>query len=438
MSTYSQRTIRALDRVDEALAALDAAVAAMPAEDGLPAGVRTRLDETLDRLGRASAALRTSFGHLEHTALDVVDLQVRLEGQNAALAAALRSLGETVEDSEALRARLLDHCAALEEAASSLATATFPSAVEGLAAVNRALWDFRGLVWTAYERKLAEVVARRSLNSAQVAAIEETARHVRSRFDAVNDLINHLAESGFHDRTEVAGTVADARQQLTEALAHARSRAGDDAYKPFHRVLGQAEKVAEQVSKHLGRCRIPVFPRAEGLEDAAACVAGDFYGSLSGVCRFALLNILAGLRAIKVPGGDGHLLTPRFVRQVFAVFPDRIYLEATPDLLGAIDALQRAGAFASAPAALHRFRDGSVKQRQHRKGNLQLSYERGDDVVRVDADIDLYRGPISHLFGEVLINHLTGSTTDQFTVRKTLDARGVTPIGDFQVWSPPD
>jgi hypothetical protein len=53
--------------------------------------------------------------------------------------------------------------------------------------------------------------------------------------------------------------------------------------------------------------------------------------------------------------------------------------------------------------------------------------------VSVDADIDLYRSPTRHLFGEVLVNHLTGSKTDQFKVWETLASRRVPPIGGFSV-----
>lgn len=435
MDDYLRRSRAALDEVDTALVALSASVSTTLTAVTVPKAAASRLHEALDRLAQASKALRLSFSHIERTALDVVDLQSRLEGETASLASGLRLLGETVEQSPVLRERLIAACSQLEEAASALATATFPSAVEGLAAVNRALWDFQGPVWKAYERKLAEVVGRRTLTPLQVSKIEATAQDVRTRFEAVNSLIDQLAGSAFHDRKTVATMVADARNNLTGALSSARSRA-NDVYKPFHGVLGQAESVAGRVLRQLERCRIPIFPQPGALDDASVFVDHDLYTGLSGVGRFALLNILSCLRTIPSDGDPGHLLSPTYVRHVFAVFPDRIYLEATPSLLKRTEALMRAGAFKAAPAALHRFREGSVKQREHRKGNLQLSYERAGDIVRVDADIDLYRGPVSHLFGEVLINHLTGSTTDQFAVRKILDGRGVTPIGGFEVWSP--
>ncbi len=68
------------------------------------------------------------------------------------------------------------------------------------------------------------------------------------------------------------------------------------------------------------------------------------------------------------------------------------------------------------------------------KGNLQFSYTRViKGQMKVDADIDLFRNPLAHLFGEVLVNHLTGGDTNQFQVRKILDEQKIAPIGGFSV-----
>lgn len=436
MSDYLTRATAALDAFIAARAGLAAALAALAADAGVPAAAGRRVHEALERLDAGATALRRSFTHLATTALDIVDLQTRLEGESASIAAGLRALGEAIEQTPALGEPLMPAATALEEAAAALASATFPGVVDGLAAVNRSLWDFRGPVWVAYERVLATVVGQGSLTPLQVGRIEQTARNIRARFDAVNDLLNALAASPFHDRVAIERMFAEARTNLTRALADARSRAGD-AYKPFHGVLRRAEGVAARVLKGLGRCRVPAFPTPEALDADGLRVDRGFYASLGGAQRFALLNILAGLRSIApLDAGVPSLLHPRYVRSVFAAFPDRIYLAAEPALLAALDALQATGRFAPAPAALHRFRDGSIKQREYRKGNVQCSYERRADVVRVDVDIDLYRGPVSHLFGEVLINHLTGSTTCQYDVRRVLDARGVPPCDGFDIVVP--
>jgi hypothetical protein len=111
------------------------------------------------------------------------------------------------------------------------------------------------------------------------------------------------------------------------------------------------------------------------------------------------------------------------------VFPDRIYFEAERAI---IDAVAADDTFAAAPASLHRFKEGSFKQRRFRKGNIQFCFaSRAAGRVVVDADLDLYREAIPHLFGEVLVNHLTDNRTDQFIVREILDDQGIEPIGGF-------
>jgi hypothetical protein len=42
---------------------------------------------------------------------------------------------------------------------------------------------------------------------------------------------------------------------------------------------------------------------------------------------------------------------------------------------------------------------------------------------------------VRHLFGEVLVNHLTGSKTDQFKVWDILASADVQPISGFSVVS---
>jgi hypothetical protein len=153
------------------------------------------------------------------------------------------------------------------------------------------------------------------------------------------------------------------------------------------------------------------------------------YDNLGGVQLFALLNILARLQHTKASGRS--LLEGRRLR-VTAVFPDRIYGEADRSLID--DLRSDTATFTSAPATLHRFNEGSFKQKTFSKGNLQVCYAtRPQNRVAIDADIDLYRSAIPHLFGEVLVNHLTGNTTDQYLVRQILDAQAVAPIGGFQL-----
>jgi hypothetical protein len=60
---------------------------------------------------------------------------------------------------------------------------------------------------------------------------------------------------------------------------------------------------------------------------------------------------------------------------------------------------------------------------------------RAGDRIVVDADIDLYRGAVPHLFGDILVNHLTGNPTDQYGVRRILDDQSVVPIGGFELFT---
>ena len=171
-----------------------------------------------------------------------------------------------------------------------------------------------------------------------------------------------------------------------------------------------------------------MFPAHASLDDLHGCITPALYLSLGGAQRFALLNIASRLKSITVNGRT--LLDPAYEVRITRVFPDRIYLNADAALITDIggDPAQ----FTDAPAGLHRFRDGSFKGRHGKQGNLQVSFAKAAGTrVDVDADIDLYRDPFRHLFGEVLVNHLTGRITDQFNVREILAAQRIEPIGGF-------
>ncbi len=440
MDAYLTRATARLQAFDSAVGALEAAI--LRHAGGFPQKQRDALHEVAERLRRAAGRLRHSMTQIALTGLDVVDLQARLEGEGAALAAALRSLGETVDRAPALRASLSAELFGLDEAAERVAAAIFPNAIEGVREVNRTLWQL-GPIWAEYGRTLAAEVARTRdprLTSAQLAAVERTAAQVRERFDAVNELLNQLVVSPPTDAAALKAVVRDARRALSDAVRHARSRAAD-AYKPFHGILKKAEKLAQTIDRQFDGVRVPVFPAAAALEDLGPSIDAGLYADLSGVERFALLNIAARMRSIPVGTGPGeHLLSPRFGIRIFDVFPDRVYLTADRGFIDAVEELASRGVFEHAPASLHRFSDGSFKQRQFRKGNLQISYALGSverpgdgSKVRVDADIDLYRSALRHLFGEVLVNHLTGSKTDQFKVWDVLASGRVQPIGGFDV-----
>jgi ElaB/YqjD/DUF883 family membrane-anchored ribosome-binding protein len=421
-------------RVDEALKAFDERLSAFaravestaPSPPRLPKKRLQELREIAERAASASRAIEQSFTVIDQTALDVVDMQVRLQGETARLASALKALGEKVEEQHFVREAFGDALVALDEASHDVAAAVFPSAAQGLRAVNVKLWDFQRTLWKRYTDVLANTVRRNTLTSAEQAAIERLADDVARAFDEVNALLNDLAESRARSAVEIRKRLARAPERLTRALAAAKDRM-KPAFKAFEPVINASAKVADDVADLLGKLVIPIYPAHAQLGDCAPCVDEDVYEGLSGIQMFALLNILARMRGTQASGRS--LVTGRNLR-VFQVFPDRIYLEADRSLID--DMRADTGTFAEAPAALHRFKDGSFKQKTFRKGNLQVSFQsKSANRVLVDADIDLYRNAIPHLFGEVLVNHLTGTTTDQYAVREVLDDQAVAPIGGF-------
>jgi hypothetical protein len=445
MQEYLRRARAALAEFEGAVAALDEAALSAASPGALTRKQADRLAEIKERLVAALKRLQHSLAQIGgETALDVVDLQVRMEGEGAALASALKALGELVQCSPALLAGAGKTLYALEEAAERVAAAIFPNAIEGVRDINRTLWQFRP-IFLEYSRTLGREVARtgaRRLTSDQLARVERTAHHVQERFEAVNDLLNQLVVGNAGDAKSVQRIIGEARQALSGAVREAQSKAAD-AYKPFHGVLERAAALARRIDEQFASLRVPVFPSADRLEELAPLVETGRYAELAGVERFALLNISARLRSIPLlTGGDGSLLSPQFAIRVFDVFPDRVYFTAHASFIDAVRSLQQARVFEEASPSLHRFRDGSFKQSQSRKGNLQLSFafgspdDPGDSTrVSVDADIDLYRSSVRHLFGEVLVNHLTGSKTDQFKVWDILASSAVVPIGGFAVVS---
>lgn len=442
MHDYLVRALAALDGFDAAARRLAVAAGTGDSPPILPRSRETAA-ATLD----ATRALRFALSLAETTAVDIADLQMRLEDQSRRLARQLKALGETVERSTGASRAAADTLAPalrdLEEHAQRVAAAIFPSAISGVREINEALWETR-LIWKAYGEVMDRGVKGRlpRLTSTQLDAVDVTARDILTRFDAVNALMNDLVTSPLVGDAAHAGAMVDsARAELTAAVKRARSKSAD-AYQPFHGVLGRAEKLATRIGRLFDALRVPVFPSPERLLAFSRYIDHDAYHALAGVERFALMNIGARLQSItlETAEGGGTLADPRFEIRVFDVFPDRVYFTARVEFLRAVEALARRRTFERAPAGLHRFREGSYKQRQGRKGNLQVSYAIGTpddpaDVTRlcVDADIDLYRGTVSHLFGEVLVNHLTGSKTDQFKVWDTLVDNDVVPLGGFEV-----
>lgn len=431
MATFAHGVFTALGRFNGQLSTFVDRIDATPADaTRMPKKVLQRLRDAAGRARTASDALAQSSVLIEQTGLDVVDMQVRLQGETASLASALATIGDDVARQHFVQQAFGDALVALDEAAQLVAAAVFPSAVQGLREVNVKLWDFEKVLWKRYTTLLTDVVRRRRITADQQAHMQAIADDVARAFDEVNTLLNDLAESRPSDARALQARLAQAPVRLTRAVGVARDRVSKvgGPFTAFAPIIERSASVAASVSDLLGELTIPVFPVYESLGSCRDVITREMYEGVSGVQAFALLNILARLQATKAAGRS--LLEGRHLT-VTHVFPDRIYFEGDRSVITDVAA---DAAFTSAPASLHRFKEGSFKQTTFRKGNLQLSYaSRPGDRVAIDADMDLYRSAIPHLFGEVLVNHLTGSSTSQFAVRDILDEQSIAAIGSFEL-----
>ena len=432
MSAISDRVFTVLGQFNAHLSVFVEAVTSTPPDPPrLPRAALKELLEIADRARTAAEAISRSFALIEMTALDVVDMQVRLQGETARLASALRELGARVERQHFIREAFGDELVALDESAQAVAATVFPSAVQGLREVNVKLWDFEKLLWKRYTDILTDVVRRGSITAEQEVRIQAIADDVWRAFAEVNTLLNDLASTRPSDASALRRRLEQAPLRLTTALGKATERLAHapKALSGFGPVIKASAKVAGELATLLKKMTIPVFPEHDGLEACCEIVDPELYERIGGVQAFALLNILSACQATTVAGRP--MLEGRNAR-ITHVFPDRIYLEADRSVIDDMSA--DPSQFDTAPASLHRFKEGSFKQKIFRKGNVQVCYaSRPGNRVAIDADIDLYRHAIPHLFGEVLVNHLTGNTTDQFRVRRILDERPVSVIGTFEL-----
>ena len=431
MPNISDRVFNELGQFNGRLSSFVESVKTRTPDSRLPRKPLDELQQMAERARAAADAIARSFTLIDITSLDIVDMQVRLQGETARLASALRELGKAVAERDALRDAFGDLLVALDESAQLVASAVFPGAVQGLREVNVKLWDFEKLQWKRYTDILTDVVRRGRITPDQEVRIQAIADDVALAFGEVNTLLNELAESRPSDAAALRRRLQQAPVRLTAALGRASERLSkaSDALSPFKAVIKASAKVADDVAALLRKLTIPVFPSHDGLGPCRDVIARPLYDSLSGTQAFALLNILAVLQSTQA---SGRPLLERRNAKVTHVFPDRIYLEADRSMIDDIG--NDTGTFTRAPASLHRFKEGSFKQKTFTKGNLQVCFAtRPGNRVAIDADIDLYRLAVPHLFGEVLVNHLTGDTTDQFRVRSILDGRPVAAIGTFEL-----
>ena len=410
MPVFSDRVFSTLAQFNGRLSGFVEAVKLTPPDPPrLPAkGLKDLLDIAA-RARTASDTISRSFVLIDATALDIVDMQVRLQGETARLATALRDLGDTVNAQHFVRAAFEPALVALDEAAQLLAAAVFPSAVQGLREVNVKLWDFEKVQWKRYTDLLNDVIQRGRIPADQQARIQVIADDIAKAFAEVNTLLNDLAETRAVDAASLRRRLKQAPDRAWSGAQDRQRSAGDVAFehaqrfRPGHQGIRESRRGRGCAAEEGDDSDLPRLH--DGLGACRDVIAPDLYDGLSGVQAFALLNILARLQATR--GSGQPLLDGRHIK-VFQAFPDRIYFEADRSM---IDAIGADGGFEKAPASLHRFKEGSFKQTTFRKGNLQVSFaSRPGNRVVIDADMDLYREVVPHLFGEVLVNHLTGST----------------------------
>ena len=341
MPAYSERASAALGQFNDRLSAFMKSVKAThPDAERLPQKTLDDLSKIAVRASSAAEAISRSLKLIDITALDVVDMQVRLQGETAKLASALRDLGKSVERQPAVRAqRSARRLIPLDEAAQMVAAAIFPSAVQGLRAVNVKLWDFEKLLWMRYTATLTEAVQRGDIPSEHEEKIQEIADDVWAAFAEVNTVLNDLAEARPSDSARLRQRLEAAPARLTAGVVSTRTSASTppsptrlDRFRP---IIKESKKVADDVADCCANSRSRCFQCMRRLGPCCEFVDATLYDSLSGVQAFALLNILARMQA--TTAGGHPLLHGRNVK-VTHVFPDRIYLEADRSIIDVLGA----------------------------------------------------------------------------------------------------
>ncbi len=391
------------------------------------------LEASKEEAREAIAQLLATLDILERTGLDVVDLQGRMKKETKRLVTPLKRIDALASKGAKTDGTLTRRLHELEERTQFAAGALFPSSVNGLDRVNDLiLFKLRPLVLPRFDREVERQTQQGKWNDERRSAVEAARAQVEKPFRNLNRFLNRLAVEPVDAATIRQGVRAH-RAVMAAVADMARTLRQRPHFSGFGGILGDVRKIALDARKGLLGLEVPLFPAWEKLGPLRPLITKHLYDHLAGVQKFALLNITARMLATGL--GDGTLLAPEFKIVIWQVFPDRIYLEADATLIR--DVRKNTAVFKTAPAGLHRFSAGSYKQRRPSRGGLQLSYapevEPRTRKVNIDADIDLFKRPLSHLFREVLVNHLTGTTTSQYRVHDILADQQVPPIGGFEV-----
>lgn len=156
-------------------------------------------------------------------------------------------------------------------------------------------------------------------------------------------------------------------------------------------------------------------------DEAAALRYMDLLEYKSGEVTACLLNLLTALSQTAVDGGSA--LT--YMREIiwdrtgrYALDCDRLFGWADSSLVAHLESAVQAGKLTPAPANLHPGATRSYKQTLFSEANLQITLHENDrkqiggtQCLMIEPDIDYFRDPAAHFFGEVLVNAF-GSMTD--------------------------
>ena len=430
---FPEAAVQALNAFSSVLGLFAARVKETPPDPVLrPKKDLDRLLEQTQEIGEAAAPLRNSLKIINETVLDIVDLESRVRRESAKLAGELAELDRLVFRQGFIRQTFESLLIPLEESAQDLAGALFPCASRDLCEVNEDIWEFTRVQLTRFAIEFAKVIQQGRLGLDEQREVTQGFGRLEALFNDADELLNQLALSELKGRDEVTARLRRAKQSIAEALTLSGQLKEKQSFKPFRGILGETAKIARKVAREIGKLEIPIFPPHVELGDLKGSITERDYGELPGLGAFAMLNIASRMRGIGLNGNS--LLDAGFGINVTRVFPDRIYFEADSSLEVFFRELEGTGELAEAPAGLHRYNFRSLKQNRFSEGNLQLSYTRPHSGrFKVDADIDLYRNPVAHLFGEVFVNHFTGSKTDQFKIFNILRKQHVNLIGDFDI-----
>jgi hypothetical protein len=142
----------------------------------------------------------------------------------------------------------------------------------------------------------------------------------------------------------------------------------------------------------------------------------------------SFVNQTDGLAAVKFSDGKSAI---SFVSSISGINQDRIFANVSS---GLADELSHDSHFGTVSASLHAeggYGALSFKSNDYPQGNIQFSFNGAH--TGVDVDHDLHMPGLSHLFGEVMVNHMTGGLTNQDSVRQMLMKNpniGLTPSPD--------